>query len=183
MLCRTIYLYCCYGGGDVELSDMFKEITLRLFCGGVLCFAAMIFAGEGSGKEAVRTCCACIMIALCLAPLKGNAFKDLDLKAQAQDAGQIIYEGLKEAEEEENGSVETGVAGYVMKRALEQGCICDVVITCKDKKPEEAFVFADDEYRDHVEEILVNECGISPQSIVWRDNEDQDTGAHHFRIQ
>ena len=165
------------------MSDMFREITLRLFCGGVLCSAAMIFAGEGSGKEAVRTCCACIMIALCLAPLNVNMLLDLDLKTQSEYAEERINEGLKEAENDENVSIETGIAEYVMKRAGEQGCICSVVIACKDKKPEEATVFADMEHFGVIEDILINECGISRENIVRRDNEDQDTGIHRFGIQ
>ncbi len=171
MLRCSVYCDSCYCGGDVELNELFREMTVRIFCGGILCAAAMIFVGEGSGKEAVRTCCACIMIAVCIIPLKGKVIVDTDFKAQAVNTEENILKGLKEAGEEEDGAIGRGIAEYAEKRAEEKGCVCRIVVICRDKKPESAQIFAAENDMDTVTEILVSECGLSERDIIRRNNE------------
>ena len=60
------------------MSDVMKELIVRVLCVSLICTGALIFAGDGAQKEPVRLCCAGIMIIVLFTPLS-NKIPDIDM--------------------------------------------------------------------------------------------------------
>ena len=172
-----LYGSVCFGGyyvgGDNGMNELLKEITLRVFCAGILCTAAMIIAGEGAAKEPVRICCAALVIIMLVTPLTGdikNVLRQTDFSADIEDS---IDAEMENANNVQYQLVCDKLKSDLQNRLSNAGIDCIVRVDAEIADAEfiinTVYLVGDisDEYAQRAIGILAAEYGVSGDRVIF----------------
>ena len=155
------------------MSDLLKEITLRVLVSGVICTAAMIIAGEGAAKEPVRISCAALLIITLATPLTGDI---KSLLRQTDFSGEIehsIETELANANAAQYQLACDNLRTSMANRLKNAGVICDIMIDTEilgtDFCITDVYIIGefDSVDEERVVNILGSEYGVSKDSVMF----------------
>ena len=159
------------------MSELLKDILVRMLCTGIICTIATIMAGDTVVKEPVRLCCAALVIVMLLTPLK-NGFKQIGgLSSFNGGLKESIAVESQKAEYAQQQIVDNGIEYSIKIRLAELINVYDVDIETNLSK--DVFEIAcltvlcdiDGPKKDKILDILSEEYGIDREKVMFAEVE------------
>ena len=159
------------------MSDILREIILRILCTGIICTVALILAGDGVAKEPVRLSCAALVIIMLASPLKSELKKiktpreyidslqsDIDRELENASAAEYRLAADKVKLSIQNRLKNIGAeCRFEIDTALEDGQFVIKTVYIKDA--------LSDILKDRVADILASEYGVKRDLIIFEEQQ------------
>ncbi len=104
------------------MTELLKDLVVRVLCGSMICFIALVIAGDGPNREPVRLCCAAIMIILILSNnyhINLNLDYLSDIKSDLQEDISSELEKAKDSEIQQIVStIEKNITDHMYKEGI-----------------------------------------------------------------